>query len=100
MHKIFFFEKIVWPPKTWKNVIFGLKNHEKMAHLVSTPQRIILHESLIAWNFCNQILKTMHKQFFLKNFFDPKNLEKRDFWAKKSWKNGSFGEHASTVNPT
>ena len=43
----------------------------------------------------------MHKKFSSKKiFFDPKNLEKRDFWAKKSWKNGSFGEHASTGNPT
>ena len=41
----------------------------------------------------------MHKNFFGKNFFDPKDLEKRDFWAKIV-KNGSFGEHASRGNPT
>ena len=48
MHKNFFFEKNFLTPKTSKNVIFGPKNREKMAHLVSTPQRVILHKSLIA----------------------------------------------------
>ena len=42
----------------------------------------------------------MHKKIFFEKFFDPKNLEKRDFWAKKSWKNDSFGEQASTGSPT
>ena len=42
----------------------------------------------------------MHKKFFSKNFFDPKNLEKRVFWAKNRDNGSSFGEHASMGNAT
>ena len=55
---------------------------------------------MIAKNFCNEIPKPTHKIFFRKNFFDPKNLEKRDFWANNDDNESSFGEHASMDNAT
>ena len=37
---------------------------------------------------------------FQRKIFDPKNLEKRDFWAKNRDNGSSFGEHASMGNAT
>ena len=42
----------------------------------------------------------MQKKFFFEKNFWPQKLEKRDFLGQKIVKNGSFGEHASTGNPT
>ena len=65
-----FFSKNFLTPKTSKNVIFGPKNREKMAHLVSTPQRVKVHESMIPQNFSNKIIfNDAQKNFFRKKIF-------------------------------
>ena len=99
MHKIFF-RKNFFDPKNLEKRDFWAKKSWKMAHLVSTPQRIILNKSLIAENFRNKFLKTMHKNsLFWKKNSTPKT-SKTWFLGQKIMKNGSFDEHASTDIPT
>ena len=95
MHNNFFANNFFDPKKPRKTWFLGQKSW-KMAHMVSTPQRVILHESLIAWNFWNKIRITMLKKiFFKKNFLTPKS-SKNVIVRPKNHKNGkvkNFGRN-------
>ena len=82
MHKNFFFRKKFFDPKNLEKRDFWAQKSLKMAHLVSTPQRVILHESLKLKFFSIKFSKQCTKIFFRKIFLTPKTSKNVIFGPK------------------